>query len=409
MGGNVTALSKSGKETRAEKVQLKEIGRSNFIKKVEATLKALNKGFNRKFGKKIWEDETQIDDAYVFNGSTSFVMNTDYSDDDILPYKSSVGDVDLTIPEEDKEEIWQYLDSIDDTEVIPGVMYMGSNKPTIQSIGSQINTVFAMKFADKVVNVQMDFEFLPFENGRASTWAKFSHSSAYEDALEGIKAVAHKYLLRALVGASSQRDDILVATSKSTYDNIKISSSKANINPRMLKFSVDKGLRIAYEPLLDPNGDIVSKDGKLVYKEIPTSSSNFITDLGRIYKLVFKRPRVNPNDIKQMNSFVSLLKLCKKYLSKEELQRTHDRFIDLLWGITPQRAQELEVQNPDLDREIKEKAYKKFVKELGLTDKSAKFIKQYYSDYGHRGQKSIAESAHIFEISFLDYLKEKGL
>ena len=99
----------------------------------------------------------------------------------------------------------------------------------------------------------------------------------------------------------------------------------------------------------------------------------------------------------------------RRFNQRQELQRTHDRFIDLLWGVTPQRAQELEVQNPDLDRDIKEKAYKKFVKELGLTDKSAKFIKQYYSDYGHRGQKSIAESAHIFEISFLDYLKEKGL
>ena len=76
MGGNVTALSKSGKETRAEKVQLKEIGRSNFIKKVEATLKALNKGFNRKFGKKIWEDESQIDDAYVFNGKINYNCKT---------------------------------------------------------------------------------------------------------------------------------------------------------------------------------------------------------------------------------------------------------------------------------------------------------------------------------------------
>ena len=402
MGGNVTAITKSGKETRAEKVQLKEIGRSNFIKKVEATLKALNKGFYKKFGRKIWEDESQIDDAYVFNGSTSFVMNTDYSDDDILPYKSSVGDVDLTVPEEDKEDVWTYLDSIDDTEVIPGVFYMGSNKPTIQSIGSQINAVFAMKFADKVVNVQMDFEFLPFENGRATTWAKFSHSSSYEDALEGIKAVAHKYLLRALVGASSQRDDILIATSKSTYDNYKISSSKANINPRMLKFSVDKGLRIAYEPLLDPNGDIVMKDDKFIYKEIPTSSSNFITDLNRIYKLVFKRPRANPSDIKLMNSFVSLLKLCKKHLDRETLERTHDRFIELLWGLKPQRAQELEVQNPELDREIKEKAYQKFIKELGLSDKSKQFIKQYYSDYGQRGK------SRILEMSFLEFLEERG-
>ena len=402
MGGNVTAITKSGKETRAEKVQLKEIGRANFIKKVEQTLKVLNNGFYKKFGRKIWEDESQIDDAYVFNGSTSFVMNTSYSDDEILPYKSSVGDVDLTVPEEDKEDLWIYLDSIEDTEIMHGVYYMGSNKPTIQSIGSQINAVFALNFADKVVNVQFDFEFIPFENGRATQWAKFSHSSAYEDALEGIKAVAHKYLLRALVGASSQRDDILIVTSKSTYDNYKISSSKSNVNPRMLKFSVDRGLRIAYEPLLDPNGDIVMKDGKFIYKEIPTGSSNFITDLNRIYKLVFKRPSANSSDIKQMNSFVSLLKLCKKHLDREALERTHDRFIELLWGLKPQRAQELEVQNPELDKDIKVKAYQKFIKELGLPDKSKQLIKQYYSDYGQRGK------SRILEMSFLEFLEERG-
>lgn len=402
MGGNVTAITKSGKETRAEKVQLKEIGRANFIKKVEQTLKVLNKGFYKKFGRKIWEDESQIDDAYVFNGSTSFVMNTDYSDDDILPYKSSIGDVDLNVPEDIKENLWVYLDSIEDTEIMHGVFYMGSNKPKIQSIGSQINAVFALKFADKVVNVQFDFEFLPFENGRATTWAKFSHSCSYEDALEGIKAVAHKYLLRALVGASSQRDDIVIATSKSTYDSYKISSSKANVNPRMLKFSVDKGLRIAYEPLLDPNGDIVMRDDKFIYKEIPTDSSNYITDLNRIYKLVFKKPRANPSDIKLMNSFVSLLKLCKKHLDKDTIDKTHERFIELLWGLKPQRAQELEVQNPELDREIKTKAYEKFITELGLSDKSNQFANQYYEYYGQRGKTS------ILEMSFTDFLHNRG-
>ena len=103
-----------------------------------------------------------------------------------------------------------------------------------------------------------------------------------------------------------------------------------------------------------------------------------------------------------MNSFVSLLKLCKKHLDREALERTHDRFIELLWGLKPQRAQELEVQNPDLDKEIKVNAYQKFVKELGLSDKSKQFIKQYYSDYGQRGK------SRILEMSFLEFLEERG-
>ena len=103
-----------------------------------------------------------------------------------------------------------------------------------------------------------------------------------------------------------------------------------------------------------------------------------------------------------MNSFVSLLKLCKKHLDKDILDKTHDRFIELLWGLKPQRAQELEVQNPDLDKEIKVKAYQKFIKELGLSDKSKQFIKQYYADYGQRGK------SRILEMSFLEFLEERG-
>lgn len=413
MGGNVIGLLKTGQQTMAEKVPLKLIGRQNFIQTVEKTLKAINKGFKNMHGYKIWEDESQIDDAYVFNGSTSFVMDNRYNDDDIIPYKSSVGDIDLTIPEDYRQQLWEYLDSVEDKVIIPGVVYKGSNRPQYTPNMTQINSVFAMQFGDRVVNVQMDFEFVPFENGRASAWAKFAHSSSYEDALVGVKAVAHKYLLRALVGAASVNNDIVIATSKSTYDNVTLSKSKTHINPRMLKFSVDKGLRVAYEPLLDPNGNIVQYEGKSVFKEIPTSVSNFITDLPKIYKLVFNRARANSADVAKMNSFISLLKLCKKRLSKDLLEKTHDRFIELLWADKPMRAQELESGNPELDREIKEKAYYTLIKEFGLKDQSEALKDEYYKSY--RAPREITESYYFTHesnyaheskfISFLEYLK----
>ena len=55
-----------------------------------------------------------------------------------------------------------------------------------------------------------------------------------------------------------------------------------------------------------------------------------------------------------------------------------------------------------IPQEIKVKAYQKFIKELGLSDKSKQFIKQYYSDYGQRGK------SRILEMSFLEFLEERG-
>ena len=79
----------------------------------------------------------------------------------------------------------------------------------------------------------------------------------------GVKAVHHKYLIRALVGGASVRDDIVIATPSSTPDNIKLTSSKSHALPRMLKFSVGKGIRIAYEPMLDDKGKIIEINGIL--------------------------------------------------------------------------------------------------------------------------------------------------
>ena len=58
MGGNVTALNKAtGQQTRAQKIQIKDIGRAEFMKKFVEIFKAMNKRFKAKCKKPIWVDE----------------------------------------------------------------------------------------------------------------------------------------------------------------------------------------------------------------------------------------------------------------------------------------------------------------------------------------------------------------
>lgn len=215
----------------------------------------------------------------------------------------------------------------------------------------------------------------------------------------GVKAVNHKFLIRALVGGASIRDDIVIVTPASTPEKLRVKKMKDL--PRMLKFSVGRGIRVAYEPMLDPKtGDVLKLDGKQVYKEIDSKESKYETIIEEIYKLAFRQLKGNESDIKDFGSFVGVLELMKKHLDKRQIDETHKRYIDLLWGTKGQRAQELEVGDPQADFQIKSAGYQRFVKELGVKDMSDQYVEKYYENYGQRGK--VRETFR----DYLNYLRD---
>ena len=90
MGGNVTAISKSGKQTKAEKIPIKTIGRQKFVKVIQDLLKQINKDFKKLFKTELWTDEKQIANGFVFNGSTSFIMNPEIPDEEIILFRKGI-------------------------------------------------------------------------------------------------------------------------------------------------------------------------------------------------------------------------------------------------------------------------------------------------------------------------------
>jgi len=399
-GGNVTAVSKTGEETKAEKIPLKKIGRKKFYNFIVKLLKQINKDFKNLYDTNLWTDESIIESGFVFNGSTSFIMDPNIPDEEVIKYKEFAGDLDIAVPEYTKENLFNYLSSIDGKEVIKGARYMGSNKPTVSSIGEQINSVFVLDFDGLKVPAQIDWEFLSFsETGIPTEWSKFCYSSSFDDCKAGVKAVHHKYLLRAIASGISVRDDIVICTDSSTFNNVVLSKNKAHQNPRLLKFSVVRGLRVAYEPLLDPDGNPVYKDNKQVFKALPTSDSTFVTDVLEMFKLSLRPYEDIEGESKKFWSFMGLLELLEKYSNKKDIERIHDRYLELLWGVRPQRAQELEKNNPELDYKVKIGGYLKFIEKFGLPNKSVDVVTEYYNDYGKRGVsesfKTYIESLNI--------------
>jgi len=402
-GGNSTAtVRKTGENTKAQKIQIAKIGRQEFMKKSLELFRELNRLFEKKFKEKLWKNEDHLFSGFMFNGSTSFIMDPTISDEDIIKVKPSAGDFDIACPLEQKENLWHLLDSLEDKEIISGVTYKGNNKPTISSINDQINTVFIMDFPNGERSwAQIDFELLPFDGESPTEWAKFSHSSSFEDASIGVKAVMHKYLIRAIVGAASMRDDIVIVTPASTTEKYKLKTFKENDIPRMLKFSVITGIGLAYEPLLDREGNHFKIDNKFAYREINKEEKRYEKIVANMYALTFGDIEKHPDDVKRFNSFKGVIELVKKYLDKKQIDRTLERFTVLLWD--EKMGQELEVGLPELDYEVKIAGYNYLIKELGLkmTSKVENMIEVYYKGYGKRRA--------IREATLKDYLISRGL
>ena len=388
MGGNARATNKiTGQDTLAQKIPIKEIGRSEFIKKFIDLFLEIDKRFDNKYGRPLWGNKSILKNGIAFNGSTSFIMNPEISDTEVIPYKPTSGDLDIMVKESDKSDLWTLLDEFEaKPNIMKDVIYRGSNKLSISAIGDQINCVFEVTFGDIVTQSQVDWEFTEFE-GEGETevpmeFSRFGHSSSLFDAQAGFKGVVHKYLLRALAGGASLRQDVLILTDKATYEKPAFKKTKGEhiTELRMEKFFVSRGLRKAYDPMFTPDGEPWVVDGKRVYKEKRPDDSQYETSLKEMFKILFND--MESGELGDMWSFVGIVKLMKKHLDKNSIDDTFKRFADLCWGYA---AQKLERDDKNIDMEIKANAINYMIKELPQLKSHTKKLKEmsdrFYASY----------------------------
>lgn len=382
MGGNVS-VNRNGQVFKAQKIDLTKVGLCEFRAKILTTIAKLNKMFKDEYGEFLWNPNGAFQE--YFNGSASFVLNINMEPSELLKYKSLVGDIDIVVSDTRKKELFSLLKKLENKQLLSYSRYIGSNKLKSSSIGNQINSIFEISLQNgENVNVQFDFEFVEFEGDKPTEWAMFSHNSDFRDAKLGIKAVNHKYLIRALVGAVSYRPDVAIATASSRLGSVTLSKSVRDRQARMLKFSVGRGLREAYEPILDENGKVLYMDGKYIYKMTNSKESEYITNIDEMVMRIFSLTKLDELDYERFYHFGGLVDLLHKYTSKEVQQEVHDRYLHLLWKPENGRAQELEAGDPEADLKAKLPGYQYFVNKLGLEDESELYTKEYYKTYGQR-------------------------
>ena len=398
-GGNATAHKLgSGEEIQrelpdgsfeprtAQRIPLKDIGRDELMKVLDATFTAMNVQFKQIHGDDLWPGGYRPS-KHLFSGSSSFLYDANICTTDLCDVKPTLGDIDVMIPNEKLQQVWELLNHYQNSgqQIINNVKFIGCTSTNTKGAGDndQLNCTFeyTMKSGD-TVDMQIDFERATFtaeDDGQATTdwFSRFAHGSSFDDMRQGMKGFAHKLLLRSLYTGSSMIDGTMV-TPSSTVDNPKIamrfSKSQGKKVPKQgasrYGFAVTHGLRQLtqdfgthpeYGALLKsmPAPSEIKKKNLMIAKKNAKNGTNVPMIPDAIYEKEFDKliiaafPEIEPSPENQekFSSFVGLIDLMKSELSQQEIDKTFSSFMSKLLG---SRAQILYRNNPTL--EIKEKA-----------------------------------------------------
>lgn len=338
MGGNATIR---GRE--AQSLDLKVIKRNFMVPKLNALLHSINASYQKANKQPLW-DPKLLDTGHFLSGSSLHFFNVaDIDDKTFITKKPKVGDIDTMVDKTKEISLQQFLTTYIDRPLGPAV-FRGFEKGNEQYIS-------LWELQDPPVTVQIDFEFVDYENGSPTDWAKFSHSSSWEDLQHGVKGVFHKLLVQSLA-----------ALSKQTFYQRKMvgrgkmrSEQDIPVTDNMYSFAVSSkeggGLRAKYEPVLGPKGRPLVTDGMPVMSATPTTG--YIKDIGQIFSTLLGK-RLSAQTAKQVSanfwSFAGIVDILAKLLNADEKAAVVDSLIVRTIG---PGAQGLYKNDPNQD--IKEK------------------------------------------------------
>ena len=351
----------------------------------------LNELYEKEHGSKLWNDFNVVRSGHAFNGSSYHFFNgkEKLTDAEFIKLKPTMGDVDVTIDGDKLGPLFDVLAKNEGKVIGDDFVYMGQNKPKQQ--GHQINAIFQLQ--NPKVNVQVDFEGVEYEKNKPTPFSKFSHSSHLDDMRVNIKGVGHKLLLQNLARAISEMKNIVVLTPTSIPpDKITVSRKASALAPTNLAFSVDRGIRKKYVPVMH-DGKQVEVDGKLAYKEVvKAKKEDHITEISTMFMMLFNIPKTDSkeefekkhkDDLENFESFTGLLKLMGTYLDENTVKKTFKFLLDKsLFG---KGAQGFEKNNPEGDKKIKmqivEALVKKFPYLKPIYNGYEEQIQTYYDNY----------------------------
>jgi len=333
-GGN---LSINGHE--AQHLDLKVTKRSYMVPKLNELLYAINSAYYKMYKESLWSNEVLASGKFLSGSSLHFFNVKGISDEVFTEKKPTVGDIDTMVDKTKEPNLQQFLTAYTNKQ-IGAAVFLG-----FQRGNEQFSGLFELQ--DPPVKVQIDFEFVEFEKDNPTDWARFSHSSSWEDLQAGVKGVFHKWLIQGLTALT--RKDFLLR--KLDGRGKKRVEKDFPTTDNMYSFAVSSkeggGLRAKYEPVLDDNGKPLVKDGLPVMAAAPTSG--YERNIGQIFSNILGH-RLNPKQAQKLQnqfwSFTGLLQVMNSLMTPEEKEQVMQGFLKKTIG---KGAQGMYKNNPDKD------------------------------------------------------------
>jgi hypothetical protein len=398
MGGNVVVNDVTGNRQKAGKADFRKLNRSMFINDFTIFFKRLDVMFLEHSGENLWPAgklSNLLSSAEIFSGSSVHLFRKNLSDEEFVEYKPTVGDIDITIPQDKLETFFEFLNSIQGNSITPKINYIGQKPSTSHG---QINAIFSYHQNENVqpVNIQIDFEGVGYETDSPSRFVKFSRSSDWGDVRAGVKGVFHKYLLRSIATTLSTQDDVVLLTPKSPLtppEKIKVSAVTDPVH--LLSFSVDKGLRTAAEQQFLPDGSPVLVNGKRAFKKVSTETSQYHQEKADIFTLLFGDEPTG-NELTLFDSFNGILQIMQDHLSDAEI---FDVYVDFVSTKLYGPGQALDAYEPENDMRAKIPAVNvfkaKFPSLSSYDSELESLIDDYYRKYKIRVIESIRKARKV--------------
>lgn len=351
-GGN---LAVRGYE--AQHLDLKVTDRSYIVPILNKLLTAIDSTFQKQFGEPLWNPELLKSQEFLSGSSLHFFNVKGVSDVEFVNKKPTVGDMDTMVSKEKEEQLREFLTEYEDEQVGPAVLR------GFQRGNEQFSSLWELQ--SPPITIQIDFEFVAFEGDKPTDWARFSHSSSWEDLQQGVKGVFHKWLIQAFTALTKQefylRKMVGRGKAKTEQDILTVDN--------MYSFAVSSkeggGLRAKYEPVIDAaTGKPEYKDGKPVMKAAPTSG--YQQNIGQIFTTILGK-RLTPQTANAVSqkfwSFAGLVDLMKELLTPEEKNVVLQGFLQKTIG---PGAQGMYKNNPDKDIAEKTTAINYLLSTLGM-------------------------------------------
>ena len=348
----------------ASYIDLEKFNRKEVSDDVYDAINKINDAFKKETGLPLWSDKLLKKRTFMSGSSLTF-FDVSIPDDEYSTYKKKVGDIDLQVDHLMADKIRAFLRKNEGRKFGKSVLVGVKSALADTDI-----TIF--RFDKYDLNVQLDFEYVPYDaDGFPTEWSMFSRSSAWADMKKGIKGVAHKLLMRAM---TYPKEETFIRQKNTPRGKDK------RMTDHLFAFSVSKGLRAKYQPVLDENGKQLIQDGLPVYKALSTKESDYKMSLDTIFLMYFgTEPKGNDREL--MKSFTGLIELAKKYYTPQQHKKVVDGFAKNLWQ-SKGSAQGLYRDDPKRDFTEKTAMFEFLTSQLGGSIKPFQsMIDTFYKNY----------------------------